>query len=116
VRNNLMVMMIRHEKNADDLAQHLYDVDTRRRRLPRVSFSGFQTLRVDLRAIKVTGRVAAVAGADDQIIGRTPEGQAEQLRSVSPSAEYHAIPGAGHWVMYEGAQAYNAALIEALRA
>lgn len=114
VKNNLMVMMIRHEKNADALAQHLYDVDTRRRTLPRVSFSGFQTLRVDLQALTVAGRITAISGADDQIIGRTPEGHREQLLSVRPDASYHAIPGAGHWVMYEGAAGYNSALIEAL--
>ncbi|MFM9971490.1 MAG: alpha/beta fold hydrolase [Burkholderiales bacterium] len=116
VKNNLLVMMIRHEKNADPLAIHLYNVDTLRRQLPRVSFSGFQTLRVDLEQVKLSGRLSVISGADDQIIGRDPLGQEAQLKSVHPEAQYHAVAGAGHWVMYEGAQGYNAALLQALAA
>ncbi|MSQ50916.1 MAG: alpha/beta fold hydrolase [Betaproteobacteria bacterium] len=116
VKNNLQVMMVRHDKNIDDLAIHLYDTDTARRRLPRVSFSGFPTLRVDIGQMKISGRLTAIAGADDQIIGHDPDGQRAQLLSISPKALYHGIAGAGHWVMYEGAQGYNAALAQALAA
>ena len=84
------------------------------RRLPRVAFSGFATLRGDLSRLKLQGRLSAISGADDQIIGHDAQGQAAQLRALWPDAQYHAIPGAGHWVMYEGAQGYNAALSRAL--
>lgn len=114
VRNNLRVMMVHHEKNIDDLALHLYHTDVARRRLPRVSFGGFITLRGDLSRLKLQGRLTAISGADDQIIGHDADGQAAQLHSLRPDAQYHAIPGAGHWVMYEGAQGYNAALLRAL--
>lgn len=116
VRNNLKVMMVRHDHNVDDLSVHLYNVDTSRRQLPRVSFSGFATLRHDLARLKIQGRVTAISGEDDQIIGHDAAGQAEQLRSLHPKAEYHAVPGAGHWVMYEGDQGYNAALLRVLSA
>ena len=106
--------MIRHEKNMDDLAVHLYATDTARRRLPRVSFSGFATLRGDLAQLQLQGRLTAISGADDQIIGHDSGGQAEKLRELRPEARYVAVPGAGHWVMYEGAEGYNKALIEAL--
>ena len=53
--------------------------------------------------MSITGRLCAISGADDQIIGHDAQGQAAQLHGVRPEAEYHAIPGAGHWVMYEGA-------------
>ena len=114
VRNNLRVMMVHHDKNIDDLALHLYKTDILRRRLPRVAFSGFATLRGDLSRLKLQGRLSAISGADDQIIGHDAQGQAAQLRALWPDAQYHAIPGAGHWVMYEGAQGYNAALSRAL--
>ena len=114
VRNNLQVMMIRHEHNMDDLAVHLYNTDTRRRRLPRVSFSGFATLRGDLARLQLQGRLTVISGADDQIIGHDAPGQAAQLHKLRPEAQYHAIPGAGHWVMYEGAHGYNTALLRAL--
>jgi 2-hydroxy-6-oxonona-2,4-dienedioate hydrolase len=114
VRNNLQVMMVRHDHNIDDLAIHIYNTDTLRRRLPRVSFSGFTTLRADLAQVTLSGRLTAISGADDQIIGHDPEGQRAQLLSIRPEAQYISIPGAGHWVMYEGAAGYNAALMEAL--
>ncbi len=116
VRNNLQVMMVRHEKNMDDLALHLYATDTARRRLPRVSFSGFATLRGDLAQLQLTGGITALSGADDQIIGHDSAGQAGMLRELRPEARYVAIPGAGHWVMYEGVQGYNAALLDTLAA
>jgi pimeloyl-ACP methyl ester carboxylesterase len=114
VRNNLQVMMVRHDRNIDDLAIHIYNIDTARRRLPRVSFSGFPTLRADLAQISLLGRLSAIAGADDQIIGHDPDGQREQLQSIRADAQCHAIAGAGHWVMYEGARGYNEALLQAL--
>ena len=114
VRNNLRVMMVHHEKNIDDLALQLYHTDIVRRRLPRVAFSGFATMRGDLERVKLQGRLTAISGADDQIIGHDAEGQAAQLHALRPDAQYHAIPGAGHWVMYEGAEGYNAALLRAL--
>ncbi len=114
VRNNLKVMMVKHDENIDDLAIHLYNTDTARRRLPRVSFSGFPTLRADLAQASLLGRVTAIAGADDQIIGHDADAQREQLLSIRPDAQCHAVAGAGHWVMYEGAQGYNQALLGAL--
>ena len=42
------------------------------------------------------------------------DGQREQLLSIKPDAQCEAIAGAGHWVMYEGAQGYNQALLRAL--
>ena len=114
VRNNLKVMMVKHDENIDDLAIHLYNTDTARRRLPRVSFSGFPTLRADLAQASLLGRVTAIAGADDQIIGHDADAQREQLLSIRPDAQCHAVTGAGHWVMYEGAQGYNQALLGAL--
>ncbi len=114
VRNNLQVMMLRHDKNIDDLAIHLYDTDTARRRLPRVSFSGFPTLRADIGQFKIQGRLTAISGADDQVIGHDPDGQRAQFLSIIPEARYHGIAGAGHWVMYEGTEGYNAALVQAL--
>lgn len=114
VRNNLKVMMVKHDENIDDLAIHLYNTDTARRRLPRVSFSGFPTLRADLVQASLLGRVTAIAGADDQIIGHDADAQREQLLSIRPDAQCHAVTGAGHWVMYEGAQGYNQALLGAL--
>ena len=114
MRHNLQAMMIAHERNIDDLALHLYSLDSARRRAPRVPFSGFAGIRDDLPGTR--GRLAVISGADDQVIGHGSEAQAEALRSLRPDAQYHALEGAGHWVMYEGAARYCEALLAALEA
>ena len=116
VRHNLQAMMIAHERNIDDLAVHLYTLDTARRRAPRVPFSGFTGIREDLPGTRAQGRLAVISGADDQVIGHGSEAQAEALRCLRPDAHYRAIEGAGHWVMYEAAERYNEALLAALEA
>ncbi len=113
VRHNIKVMMLAHERSIDALAVHLYGVDTARRKLPRISFSGFHRLREDLPGLRVE-RLAIISGAEDQVIGQGPQAQAEALRSLRPAAGYQALEGAGHWVMYEAAERYNEALLRAL--
>jgi len=113
--HNVRTMMIAHEENIDPLALHLYSLDTGRRKLPRVSFSGFHLLREDLPHARVS-RLTAISGADDQVIGHGKDAQAGALRSLRPDAHYEALEGAGHWVMYEAAERYNEALLRALGA
>jgi pimeloyl-ACP methyl ester carboxylesterase len=36
------------------------------------------------------------------------------FESIQPGCPFVVIPGAGHWVMYEAAAAFNAALIRML--
>lgn len=116
VIHNLQVMLIAHERNIDDLALHLYSLDTARRKLPRVSFRGSTGIRDDLPKVGVRGQIAIISGTDDQVIGHGPEAQAEALRSLRPDARYQPIEGSGHWVMYEAAEPYNEALLAALEA
>lgn len=116
VRHNLQAMMIAHESNIDDLALHLYSLDTARRKLPLVSFRGTAAIRDDLPGAQVQGRLTVISGADDQVIGHGAEAQADVLRSLRPDAQYQTLEGAGHWVMYEAAERYNEALLAALEA
>lgn len=114
VKDNLLAMMLAHERNVNELALHLYSLDTARRRLPRVSFSGFVGMRGDLLLVHLQGRLTVISGADDQVIGHGKDGQAGALRSLRPDARYCAIEGGGHWVMYEAAERYNQALLDAI--
>jgi pimeloyl-ACP methyl ester carboxylesterase len=114
LRHNLREMMIAHEDNVDELALRLYDIDTRRRRLPRPAINNLGVIRNELPKLEVQGRICAISGAEDQVIGKGTEAQRAELASLRPDAEYHTIPGAGHWVMYEGAPAYNEALLKLL--
>jgi 2-hydroxy-6-oxonona-2,4-dienedioate hydrolase len=113
VRHNLLVMMIAHEANADELAVHLYDVDTKRRRLPRGWVDTGAMVRELLPRVGDV-RVTAIAGGDDHVIGYGSARQSEALHALCPEARYVSLDGAGHWVMYEAAHRYSEALLRAL--
>ncbi len=113
VRHNIKIMMLAHERSIDPLALHLYGVDTERRKLPRVPFSGFHRLREDLPLLQVE-RLTVISGADDQVIGHDAPAQEGALKSVRPEAHYQVLEGAGHWVMYEAPERYNEALLRTL--
>jgi 2-hydroxy-6-oxonona-2,4-dienedioate hydrolase len=115
LRHNLREMMIAHEGNIDAMALRLYDIDTRRRRLPRTAINNLGIVRAELPGLQLQGRVCALAGADDQVIGHGTQAQRAELAALRPDALYDAIPGAGHWVMKEAAAAYNTALIRHLQ-
>ena len=115
LRHNLRTMMIAHDENVDELALKLYDIDTRRRRLQRTAINNLGILRAEIPSVALAGELRAIAGADDQVIGHAPSVQAAALAELRPGAAYEAIPGAGHWVMHEGADAYNRALLSQLK-
>ena len=113
-RHNLGVMMIAHERNRDDFAVELYGFDAMKRRLKWLSFSNAEMMHATLPHVKLQGRLCVISGADDQLIGHDPARQAEAIRSAWPGAGYVTVPGAGHWVMYEGAEGFNRELLRAL--
>jgi pimeloyl-ACP methyl ester carboxylesterase len=112
--HNVRVMMIAHEENVDALGLALYDIDTRRRRLQRTAINNLGIIRAELPRLALAGRMAAIAGADDQVIGDGEAAQRAHLAELRPGAPYLGIARAGHWVMHEAAAAYNAALLSHL--
>ena len=56
----------------------------------------------------------AIWGERDVIAQPSPERAFEVLRLHHPELVARTIAGAGHWVMYEAADAFNAALLEVL--
>jgi pimeloyl-ACP methyl ester carboxylesterase len=112
--HNLRTMMIAHAEHVDAAALHLYDVDVHRRRLPRPALNNWGVITGELPSLAVQGRIFALSGADDQVIGGGPDVQRQALAKLRPDARYEAVPGAGHWVMYEGGKAYSDALLRLL--
>lgn len=110
--NNLGVIMFHDNTRIDDLAVHLQRENGLRMRF-RISRSGINTLLKDnlpnvrcrLTAIWGDGDVYAEGGRDDRIA---------VMRGSHPDMEIRIVPDAGHWVMYEQAEAFNAALLESL--
>lgn len=68
-----------------------------------------------LRALPhVRAPLAGIWGGEDNIArGHIAERRAALL-SVQPGADFHIVPGAGHWVSYEAAPAFNATLLRVL--
>jgi len=111
-RNNLGVIMFHDNTRIDDLAVHLQRENGLRMRF-RISRSGINTLLKDnlpkvqcrLTCIWGDGDVYAVGGRDERI---------SVMRQSHPDLETRIVADAGHWVMYEQAEAFNAALLQSL--
>ena len=74
-------------------------------------------LRALVRALPgITARVDAIWGsADRTTLGELAKRHAT-VRAAHPEADIRTIEGAGHWVQYEAADAFNAVLLELLAA
>ena len=108
-RHNLMALMFEHEDSLDGLALALHAANVARDRMPRRRLSS--TAIVADALPRVQARVSAIYGEHDALYRqRLPEVR-EALPGWAPHwGQWHTVPGAGHWVMYEAPQAFNAAL------
>ncbi len=110
--NNLGVIMFHDNSRIDDLAVHLQRENGLRMRF-RIARSGINTLLKDnlpqircrLTAIWGDGDVYAEGGRDDRIA---------VMQRSHPDLDIRIVADAGHWVMYEQAEAFNAVLLQSL--
>ncbi|MET0295120.1 MAG: alpha/beta fold hydrolase [Phenylobacterium sp.] len=112
VRGNLLAMMIHDPARADDLAVYLQDLNSRSGRIDVMSLVAPTQLTSALRQTDI--QADAIWG-DADAPHPNPEAQAAMLRRIRPDAEFHVIPGAGHWSMYERADLFNPIVLELLR-
>ena len=82
----------------------------RRARFRSRPFARTSQIRDNLPMIKVP--VSALWGGDDQTAWPSIEARYDALREGHPELVTRTVPDAGHWVMYEQPDAYNAALLE----
>ena len=112
-RHNLMALMFQREDSLDGLALALHAANVARDRMPRRRLSS--TAIVAEALPRVQARVSAIYGEHDALYRERLQEVREALPRWAPHwGQWHTVPGAGHWVMYEAAQAFNAALIEVL--
>ena len=112
-RQNLAAIMLHRPTSIDDLAVRLQAVNVPRDRMRHrrlVTTTAFADAFVQLRC-----PVAAIYGGQDVLMrGIWP--QVEQtLRRHPLFAGLTVVPQAGHWVQYEDAEPFNAAMLAALR-
>lgn len=113
LKANLLGLMLHHPETADDLAIHLLVRNARR------SSINPQALVIPDRLVAALPDVAVPVDAIWGEFDRPhpdPHLQEAVLRRTHPDADFRVIQDAGHWVMYERPEAFNAALIAMLDA
>jgi pimeloyl-ACP methyl ester carboxylesterase len=109
---NLLGLMIHHRASVDDLARYLLVKNARACRWAPPELVIPDMLVNILPEIKA--QVDAIWGEFDRP-HPDPEVQADVLRRFDPDVDFRTIADAGHWVMYERAEAFNEALLDMLR-
>ena len=112
-RHNLMALMLKHPESLDALALDVHRANVQRDRMPRRRLSSTPIVAQALP--RITARISAIYGEHDALYThRLPEVR-EAMAHLAPNwGQWHTVPGAGHWVIYEAAEAFNAALLKVL--
>ena len=112
-RHNLMALMLEWPTSLDDLALSLHAANVQRDRMPRRRLSSTDIVARTLPQLPVP--VSAIFGAHDALYReRLSELQAAMPRLAQRWGQWHTVAGAGHWVQYEAAQAFDGALQQVL--
>ena len=109
-QSNLRVIMTFHE--ADDFSAYLQLKNVERARIRSHTLPYTDTLMRILP--KITVPLGGIWGGKDVFAESNLNKFEDILRRVDPSASFQVIADAGHWVMYEQAEAFNAALLYAI--
>ena len=112
-RHNLMALMLHAPEALDDLALRLHTANVQRDRMPRRRLSSTDIVARVLP--QVPARVSAIFGEHDALY----RGRLSELATAMPAMARHwgrwqVVPGAGHWVQFEAAGLFHAALLKAL--
>jgi pimeloyl-ACP methyl ester carboxylesterase len=111
IKRNLLGLMLHHAETVDELAMHLLVANGRLARLPVVDLVIPDKVLDALPRLTVP--LDAIWGAFDRP-HPDPALQESVLRRYQPDLDFRVIADAGHWTMYERAQAFNAALLDLL--
>lgn len=106
-RHNLAAIMLHDPAKIDDAAMHMQATNAPRTRILSPEHALSEKLLNALR--EIPARVCSIWGEFD-ISAPHLQHRRETIASVHPEAEFHIVPGAGHWVQYEAAEETNAIL------
>jgi 2-hydroxy-6-oxonona-2,4-dienedioate hydrolase len=113
-RKNLEILMIADPAAIDPLAVHLQMVNAQAARFRSRPFAPTTELADALAEIHAP--VKTIWGTRDVIARPSLQDRLDILRRHHPELAVRLIEGSGHWVMYEKADSFNAALLELLAA
>ena len=112
-RHNLMALMLEQPHSLDGLALSLHAANVQRDRMPRRRLSSTDIVARALPQLQVP--VSAIFGEHDALYReRLSELQAAMPCLAQVWGQWHTVAGAGHWVQYEAAQAFDQALQQVL--
>ncbi len=111
-RKNLEILMIADPSEIDALAVHLQTWNAQHARFRSRPFAPTKELAQALEHIRVP--VKTIWGTRDVIARPSVEDRLTILRRHHPELAARLIDGGGHWVMYEKAAEFNAALLDLL--
>jgi len=111
-RTNLGILMFADAGRIDDLAVHLQQENVARARVKSRRFAPRDLLSPVLPRIKAP--LGGIWGECDVTAHPWVDDRRDLLRQAQPGAFFAVIPGAGHWVMYEAADAFNRVLLDRL--
>lgn len=111
-RNNLEIVMFGDPGRVDDLAVYLQTTNAPDARIKGRLIAVTDALAAALPAVE--GRIVPIFGALDCYAKDFMEERIALFRSIQPENEFRIIDDAGHWVMYEQPDRFNAVLLEVL--
>ena len=111
-RHNLATLMLSDPASADALALQLHSANLRKARFRSAPFAPGDELKRALANVHLP--LKTIWGKKDVIAQPNLETRLAVLGEHHPELQARLIDDAGHWVMYEQAEAFNAALLELL--
>ncbi len=111
-RRNLELLMLHDPKNIDGIAIHMQIMNTTRAKTRSRDMGIAGALSTVLPQVKTP--FTGIWGEFDSTTYPYIQERIDLFRALQPDFEMHLIRGAGHWVSYEGAEAFNARLIDVL--
>lgn len=111
-RRTLEILMFSDPTRIDDLAIDLQAENIRKARFRSRQFAATDEIAQGLAHVRVPLR--SIWGEHDIIGYPSLDCVREALGRHHPELDFRVVSDAGHWVMYEQADAYNAALIDVL--
>jgi pimeloyl-ACP methyl ester carboxylesterase len=111
-RHNLAALMFADATRIDEVALAMQDLHTRRARFKSRGWAGTDSLKQAIERGRAP--LAAIYGEQDAIARPHVQLRLDLVHRLREGALTAKIPGAGHWVAYEAADAFNAALARIL--
>lgn len=113
-RRNLELLMLHDPKKIDGVAIYMQILNTTRAKT-RSRDMGIKGVLTEVLP-RVKTPFTGIWGEFDSTSYPYIQERIDFFTSLQPDFRMHLIPGAGHWVAYEAAEAFNARLLEVLRA